>query len=89
MWLVTCWSTGTLKSAAMWLIAKSTNQGKKMTTKVTVDARAGWPVRVTKVMYEPGRETGREDVIVPANTVQDFYIHSTMLIHVEEMTRDS
>lgn len=59
-----------------------------MTTKVTVDAHAGWPVKVTKVMYKPGEETGREDVIVPANTVQDFYIHNNMLIHVEEMPRD-
>lgn len=56
-----------------------------MTTKVTVDAHAGWPVKVTKVYYKPGKETGREDVIVPANTTQEFYIHNNMLVHVEEM----
>lgn len=56
-----------------------------MTTKVTVDAHAGWPVKVTQIMYKPGEETGRRDVIVPANTTQDFYIHSNMRIAVEEM----
>lgn len=56
-----------------------------MTTKVTVDAHAGWPVRVTRVYYKPGVETGRDDVIVQPNTIQDFYIHSNMLIHVEEI----
>ena len=56
-----------------------------MTTKVMVDAHAGWPVRVTKIYYKPGEETGREDVIVPAHTTQDFYIHNNMRIAVEEM----
>jgi hypothetical protein len=60
-----------------------------MTTKVTVDAHAGWPVRVTEVSYNSTGETGRRDVVVPANTTQDFYIHSNMLVHVEEIDRNA
>jgi hypothetical protein len=41
------------------------------------------------VAVPPGRETGRSDVIVAPNTVQDFYIHNNMLIHVEEMQQDA
>lgn len=56
-----------------------------MTTKVTVDAHAGWPVRVTRITYDSTGETGRADEVVRPNTTQDFYVHSNMRIAVEEM----
>lgn len=56
-----------------------------MTTKVTVDAHAGWPVKVTKISYDATGETGRSDEVVPANTEQTFYVHSNLRIAVEEM----
>ena len=58
-----------------------------MTTKVTVDAHAGWPVRVTKITFDSTGETGRSDEVVKPNTTQDFYVHSNMRIAVEEMQR--
>ena len=57
-----------------------------MTTKVTVDAHAGWPVKVTKLSLDSeGHQTGQEEVTVAPNTMQDFYIHSHMEIHVKEI----
>ena len=44
-----------------------------MTTKVTVDAHAGWPVKVVRVDDVTGIWVG-EPVIVTPNTQQDFYI---------------
>ena len=61
-----------------------------MTTKVTVDAHAGWPVKVTTVqLNSDGTPKQSSDTIVPANTKQDFYIHSHMqLAGVKEMPRE-
>lgn len=59
-----------------------------MTTKVTVDAHAGWPVKVTSIAYDSTGETSRSDSVVPAHTHADFYIHSNMRIAVEEMPRE-
>jgi hypothetical protein len=58
-----------------------------MTTKVTVDAHAGWPVQVTQISLDTeGNPAGHETkTTVPPNTVQDFYIHSTMKIECKEM----
>ena len=57
-----------------------------MTTKVTVDAHAGWPVEVTTsdkgvdgVMSESGK------TVVPPNTKQDFYVHSHRELHIKEL----
>lgn len=52
-----------------------------MTTKVTIDAHAGWPVLVEYTIGEPGvlGLTNRKE-IVPAKTQKDFYIHSGMFI---------
>ena len=59
-----------------------------MTTKVTVDAHAGWPVKVTTISISmdgtPIPEGQRETIVAP-HTTQDFYVHSTMEIHVKEM----
>lgn len=57
-----------------------------MTTAVTIDAHAGWPVRVVSKQGEPG-QLGRiqEDIIQPG-TQRTFYLHSGMhIILVEEM----
>ena len=57
-----------------------------MTTKVTVDAHAGWPVRVTQVsLGQDGQKVGETETTVPPYTKQDFYVHSHMEIHVKEM----
>ena len=58
-----------------------------MTTKVTVDAHAGWPVKVTTIsLDQDGNPTGTESsTTVPPNTKQDFYVHSHAEIHVKEM----
>lgn len=53
-----------------------------MTTKVTVDAHAGWPVEVTTVDLPAGTE--RKTTVSP-NTVQDFYVHSHRELHIKEM----
>lgn len=60
-----------------------------MTTKVTVDAHAGWPVKVVKMELAADRmsiERASEEV-VPANESRDFYIHAHLKIEVEEMSR--
>jgi len=51
-----------------------------MTTKVTVDAHAGWDIEVKTVFGEQSQEKVEKIVIVPRKTVQDFYIHSGMYI---------
>lgn len=53
-----------------------------MTTKVTVDAHAGWPVKVDRL-----GKTTTETTIVPPNTVQDFYIHDEMDLFIREMKK--
>lgn len=60
----------------------------EMTTKVTVDAHAGWPVLVVQVVGEPNAPKSiRQDVVEP-NTTKDFYIHSGMrIISIEELPR--
>lgn len=57
-----------------------------MTTKVTVDAHAGWPVKVTQVSIDSeGNKTGERESTVAPNTTADFYIHATGELHVKEM----
>lgn len=62
-----------------------------MTTKVTVDAHAGWPVKVEALdtfNAFPEPATQRVELgIVPPNQVQDFYIHSTRVLIITEMPR--
>jgi hypothetical protein len=59
-----------------------------MTTKVTVDAHAGWPVKVTRVDLDnalnPFRRT---DEIVAPFTQKDFYIHTTLKLEIEELPK--
>ena len=57
-----------------------------MTTTVTVDAHAGWPVKVMQVQLDAdGNATSQSETIVPPNTKQDFYVHSHLELHVKEM----
>jgi hypothetical protein len=59
-----------------------------MTTKVTVDAHAGWPVEVKTINGEPGQPQTESVAVVDPNTTRDFYIHSGMQITgVRELDR--
>ena len=53
-----------------------------MTTKVTVEANHGWPVKVISVDPKTGNWLS-EGAIVPANATQVFYVHSSadLIIH--------
>lgn len=59
-----------------------------MTTRVTVDAHAGWPVQVVGIYGESHMSKEiRTDVVQP-NTIKDFYIHSGFrIISIEELSR--
>lgn len=60
-----------------------------MTTKVTVDAHAGWPVQVTTIQLGSDGQPRMEDKrTVAPNTTQEFYVHSHAEIHIKEMPRD-
>ena len=60
-----------------------------MTTKVTVDAHAGWPVKVEAIDTFPDAEpTRRHIATVPANAVQDFYVHSTRQLIITELSKE-
>ena len=57
-----------------------------MTTKVTVDAHAGWPVKVTQVVLdEQGYPGEPREETVPPNTTRDFCVHSHLELHIKEM----
>ena len=61
-----------------------------MTTKVTVDAHAGWPVRVAKVQLNAdGTRAAVSSETVPANTKQDFYVHSHLELEIKELPTQS
>lgn len=51
-----------------------------MTTKVTVDAHAGWPVEVVTLIGESTYRRESRVVRVEAGTTQDFYVHSSCSI---------
>lgn len=57
-----------------------------MTTKVTVDAHAGWPIEVTIVdLGGDGAPVGHSKEIVAAYAVRDFYAHSHRELHIREL----
>lgn len=59
-----------------------------MTTKVTIDAHAGWPVLVTLKIGEPNMPKTVTTATVEPHTKQDFYIHSgQQIVGVEEQPR--
>lgn len=56
-----------------------------MTTKVTIDAHAGWPVLVTLKRGAPGNVKTVETVTVEPHKEHTVYIHSGLqIIGVEE-----
>lgn len=60
-----------------------------MTTKVTVDAHAGWPVEVTQLQGEPNAVRTWVVTTVPPRTTQDFYIHSgNVILGIRELERE-
>lgn len=61
-----------------------------MTTKVTVDAHAGWPVMVTLLSGEPGHIRQVTNELVEPGTTRDFYIHSGLrIINIDELVREA
>ena len=60
-----------------------------MTTKVTVDAHAGWPVKVEAIDTFNGETTKEELGTVPPHEKRDFYATSTRQIVVTEMPKGS
>lgn len=59
-----------------------------MTSKVTVDAHAGWPILVTYIRGEPTRERTVITEVVEPSTIKDFYIHSGLrILNIEEQVR--
>ena len=57
-----------------------------MTTKITVDAHAGWPVQVTRVNLDgAGKVVSHSISCVPPNTRQDVHVHSHLALILKEM----
>ena len=57
-----------------------------MTTKVTIDAHAGWPVEVTVIDTINGKETSKVEVVEP-NTVRDHYVFDTRHLIIKELRK--
>ena len=59
-----------------------------MTTKVTVDAHAGWPVLVEAIDQFPSDAEPKTSVLatVPAKGVQEFYVHNTRSLLITELS---
>ena len=60
-----------------------------MTTKVTVDAHAGWPVKVEAIDTLNGKTEATDIGTVPPHEKRDFYATSTRQIVVTEMPKGS
>ena len=58
-----------------------------MTTKVTVDAHAGWPVKVEAVETLNGETKQSELAIVPPFEKRDFYVFDTRQLLITEMKK--
>ena len=62
-----------------------------MTTRVTVDAHAGWPVEVSVIDWTQSEGIGdlvpasTTKTVVPPHTTQDFYVHSARTLTVKEL----
>lgn len=61
-----------------------------MTTKVTVDAHAGWPVEVTtvdrvQIEGETAERVTESTTVVPPRAVQYFYVHSHRELRIKEL----
>lgn len=61
-----------------------------MTTRVTVDAHAGWPVEVTFVELDNAGAPARERTeIVPPKTTRDIYVHSHLELRIRELPAET
>lgn len=58
-----------------------------MTTKVEVDAHAGWPVKVTLIDNGGTDKEQLTEIIVAPNTVGTFYVWSGRSLVVQEQDR--
>lgn len=60
-----------------------------MTTKVIVDAHAGWPVNVQFVDKDANGEwkESPDKEIVPANETREFFVYDTRRLIIEEGER--
>lgn len=60
-----------------------------MTTAVTIDAHAGWPVEVELRKGEPGTPDVFETKIIAPNTKETVYIHSgCSILGIKELPRE-
>lgn len=58
-----------------------------MTTKVTVNAHAGWPVKVTIIDdVGEGKELRGENEVAP-HTEREFYVTQTRKLLIEELSK--
>ncbi len=59
-----------------------------MTSKITVDAHAGWDILVTTIRWEPAYPKTVETEVVEAHTKRDFYLHSGLrIVNIEEIPK--
>lgn len=59
-----------------------------MTTKVTVDAHAGWPVRVeAKDTYDDDHQVSLIGIVQPGE-VREFYVFDTRQLIIIEMKKE-
>lgn len=57
-----------------------------MTTKVTVDAHAGWRVEVKVVdVFSDGGVAAESTTVVESHTTRDFYVHQGRELHIKEL----
>jgi hypothetical protein len=60
-----------------------------MTTAVTIDAHAGWPVEVIIRRGEPGTPDVFETKIIAPNSKETVYLHSGLsLVGIKELPRE-
>ena len=59
-----------------------------MTTKITVDTHAGWPVEVIKRSRHDTPGKFSEKIIVHASTTRELYVWDDVELIIREMKRD-
>ena len=60
-----------------------------MTTKITVDAHAGWPVSVKSIDPATGTPNFGPNAVVPPYKLMDFYVHSGSDLLIHEVQPDA
>lgn len=66
-----------------------------MTTQVTINAHAGWPVKVEAIdaVFKDGRKTDETETadlaIVGPGRIEEFYIHDSRQLLITEMKQES